>query len=236
MPLFFALTVTGAYTLVYNLTEGVRRTRDTTVKEGAGEKEQTVVPEPAEEPRMAAGLPAKETLEPGSSHSGSTSAAAVDISSWRRSMWSPVGAGLLAGLFVAVIGNLDGIVQVAQGTWRKLADGRAFPPFDFWRSSRMLDFQENFDPSRLLFWVPDKAPGISDMSPHITEFPFFTFLFADLHAHMMVIPFTLLVIGLGLNLVVGLRSNSLQWTAVSATALALALGSLWVINSWDYPT
>jgi len=241
VPLFFALTVTGAYSLVYNLTEGVRRTRDPMVEGGAGQGKEAVGPEPAEEPEMTGGLPANETLEPGSSHTGSTSAAPVDVtpidvSRWRRSMWSPVGAGLLAGLFVAVIGNLDGIVQVTQGTWRKLADGRAFPPFDFWRSSRMLDFQENFDPSPLLFWVPDKVPGIRDMSSHITEFPFFTFLFADLHAHMMVIPFTLLVIGLGLNLVVGLRSNSLPWAAVSAIALALALGSLWVINSWDYPT
>ena len=144
--------------------------------------------------------------------------------------------GLLAGLFTTVIGNLDGFVQIAQGAWHKLADGRAFPPFDFWRSSRMLDIQENFDPSPLAFWVPDKVDGFTDMSSHITEFPFFTFLFADLHAHMMAIPFTLLVIGLGLNLVVGLRSNGRLWAAVSSVALALALGSLWVINSWDYPS
>jgi YYY domain-containing protein len=74
------------------------------------------------------------------------------------------------------------------------------------------------------------------MSSHITEFPFFTFLFADLHAHMMVIPFTLLVIALGLNLVVGLRNNGWFWTVAAAGALSLALGALWVINSWDYPS
>jgi YYY domain-containing protein len=74
------------------------------------------------------------------------------------------------------------------------------------------------------------------MSPHITEFPLFTFLFADLHAHMMAIPFTLLVIGLGLNLAVGLRKEGWLWSAISCLALGLALGSLWVINSWDYPS
>ena len=205
VPLFFALTVTGAFSLVYNLTEGVRRAR-----------------------------------MPGTLAGGADAAAAVESSTepsrWRSSLGSPVGAGLTAGLFIAVIGNLDGMVQIIQWTWHKLADGGSFPFFYFWRSSRMLDSQENFDPSPLAFWVPDKVPGFADISPHITEFPFFTFLYGDLHAHMMVIPFTLLVIGLGLSLVVGLRSNNHIWTFVTAAALALALGSLWVINSADYPS
>ena len=203
VPLFFALTVTGAFSLVYNLTEGVRRAR----------------------------IPA--------TVSGSAVAAVdsrTEPSRWRSSLGSPVGAGLTAGLFVAVIGNLGGMVQIIQGTWHKLVDGSSFPSFFFWSSSRMLDTQESFDPSPLAFWVPDKVPGFADVSPHITEFPFFTFLYGDLHAHMMAIPFTLLVIGLGLSLVVGLRSNGYLWALVTAAALALALGSLWVINSADYPS
>ncbi|MEE3013733.1 MAG: DUF2298 domain-containing protein, partial [Chloroflexota bacterium] len=108
--------------------------------------------------------------------------------------------------------------------------------FDFWRSSRMLPSLENIDPSPLAFWVPERIPGYSDVSFHITEFPLFTFLFADLHAHMMVIPFTLLVIGFALNLVVGLKGGGWIWTASATVALALALGSLWVVNSWDFPS
>ena len=199
VPLFFALTVTGAYSLVYNLAEGVRRSR---------------VPEPSAE-----NLPA-------------------DLSGprrWKDRLVNPAGAGLVAALFVAIIGNLDGLVQVLQGAWGVIFQGESFPRFDFWRSSRMLDVQERFDPSPLVFWLPDKVPGVSDVSFHITEFPFFTFLFGDLHAHMMVIPFTLLVIGLGLNLVVGLKGNGKLWIVAAAGALALTLGSLWVINSWDYP-
>ena len=203
VPLFFALTVTGAYSLVYNLTEGVRRARFS---------------------RTLAGITV------------STVDNRTEPSPGRSSLGSPVGAGLTAGLFIAVIGNLDGMVQMVQWSWHKLADGGSFPFFFFWRSSRMLDSQENFDPSPLAFWVPDKVPGFADISPHITEFPFFTFLYGDLHAHMMVIPFTLLVMGLGLSLVVGLRNNSHIWAFVSAVALALALGSLWVINSADYPS
>lgn len=136
---------------------------------------------------------------------------------------------------VAVMGNLDGVVQLAQGAWRKLVLGQPFPAFDFWRSSRMVPDLPAFDPSPLAFWMPGHAPGAAEVSPHITEFPYFTFLFADLHAHMMVIPFTLLALGLALTLVLGLRQAK-SWWAMSATGvLGLALGSLWVINSWDYP-
>ena len=199
VPLFFALTVTGAYSLVYNLTEGVRSSRQN-APESTGRR----------------GFESRR--------------------GWRSGMTSPMAAGLLGGLFIGAMGNLDGIVQVVQGAWHKASNlGAGFPAFDFWRSSRMIPYQENFDPAPVLFWVPDKIAGSPDMSPHITEFPFFTFLFADLHAHMMVIPFTLLVIGLGLNLVVGLSREGRVWTATASITMALALGALWVVNSWDYP-
>ena len=207
VPMFFALTVSGAYSLVYNLTEGVRRRR----------AESHVIT-----------LPGLGTLPP----------LPFDDSRplWRQWLWSPVAAGLTGGLFIAVIGNLDGMIQVVQNSWHKFADGVPYPAFDFWRSSRMLPNLENFDPNPLAFWVPERIPGFPDVSFHITEFPFFTFLFADLHAHMMVIPFTLLVIGLGLNLVAGLRDGGWLWTIVSAAALALGLGALWAVNSWDFPS
>ena len=215
IPLFFALTFSGAYSLVYNLAEGTRRSG---ISSGAVE---------AVAERRIRRRP------------------------WRISMWTPTGAGLTAGLFVSVFGNLDGIVQIAQGVWykflvcRSLIGGlfqsgvencRSFPDFDFWRSSRMIPPLDNFEPSSLAFWVPEKIAGRPDVSWHITEFPFFTFLFADLHPHMMVIPFTLLVIGLGLAMVVGMRQNGAVWSVSTSAALAVTLGALWVINSWDYPS
>ena len=135
-----------------------------------------------------------------------------------------------------VIGNLDGAVQIGQGLWHRLADCTAIPQFDFWRSSRMIPPLESFDPSPLAFWVPETIPEWKDVSFHITEFPFFTFLFADLHAHMMVIPLTLLVIGLGVNLVMGLSREGPRWGLLALVAVAVALGSLWAVNSWDYPS
>ena len=100
----------------------------------------------------------------------------------------------------------------------------------------MIPPLDGFEPSRLAFWMPEHIAGDAGSSWHITEFPFFTFLFADLHAHMMVIPFTLLALGLGLALVAGLRDGGVSWAVASGVALALALGALWAINSWDYPS
>ena len=198
VPLFFALTITGAYSLVYNLVEGVR----------------------------------SHTTPPVSQETATATGPGLRRLPW---WWGGVTAGLIAALFVGVIGNLDGIVQIVQGVWVQTVDSMPFPGFDFWRSSRMVPPLENFDPSFAAFWVPEPVPDFPNVSFHITEFPFFTFLFADLHAHMMVIPFTVLVLGLGLNLVAGLRAPGVAWKAFAMAALAVALGALWAINSWDYP-
>ena len=197
VPLFFALTITGAFSLGYNLAAGVMR---------SGRRR----------------LHGSEVVEGFLSSNGGRLA-------------PPIACGIAAAAFTAVIGNLDGIVQILQGTWTVLAQDGLWPGFDFWRSSRMIPPLEAFDPSPLAFWVPDRIAGDAGASWHITEFPFFTFLFADLHAHMMVIPFTLLALSLGLALLAGLRSGSWPWTVGTGAALALALGALWAINSWDYP-
>ncbi|MBF8266922.1 MAG: hypothetical protein HW388_430 [Dehalococcoidia bacterium] len=165
IPLFFALTVVGAYSLVYNLAEGTRR---------------------------AKGMVGGRT--------------------------SPIVAGLVAAFFVALMGNLDGVVQVGQGLARVWRDNLPFGTFDFWRSSRMIP--------------PGEPRGYE-----ITEFPFFTFLFGDLHAHLMAIPFTLLSLGMALNVALRLKEGlGLASRVFHLLALALAVGSLRAINTWDFPT
>ena len=188
VPLMFALTVAGAYSLVYNMAEATRR-----------------------------------SLVAGSQH---LARGAKDMAS--RLSWSPMLAGLGATIFVAVLGNLDGAIQVGQGLWRALFQDLPFGEFDFWRSSRMM---------------PPDPPGFE-----ITEFPFFTFLFADLHAHLVAIPFTLLSLGIGLSVLLGAargrrrqESSAAEgsWTlgeVARLAALGVAVGSLRVINTWDYPS
>ena len=141
---------------------------------------------------------------------------------------SPVLAGVAGAVFVAVLGNLDGAVQVGQGVWRVMFRNLPFGQFDFWRSSRMM---------------PPDPPGFE-----ITEFPFFTFLFADLHPHMMAMPVTLLAIGLALAVVLAPgRARGRPLTAqsrerwrpselVRLAALGVVVGALRPLNAWDFPT
>ena len=140
----------------------------------------------------------------------------------RKPAWSPVAAGVVGALFVSVIGNLDGAIQVGRGFWRAFAGNAPFGGFDFWRSSRMM------------------PPG-----NEITEFPFFTFLFGDLHAHMMALPFTLLALALALAVVLGAvrqggpSSSASLWrpeALLRLAALGVVVGALRLINAWDYPT
>jgi YYY domain-containing protein len=151
-----------------------------------------------------------------------------------------LGFGLLAGLFVTVAGNLNGLVQIMDGLSKnstmtlksvipglegmvRLVTGAAatvaqrlpMTSFDYWRSTRL---------------VPNT----------INEFPYFSFLFADLHAHMIGLPFTVLVLAIALNLARERRDSvggsSLAAAVLRLVVLAVCVGALAATNSWDLPT
>ena len=136
-------------------------------------------------------------------------------------------AGCIGVAFVAILGNLDGVLQLMQANWKAAYSTEPFwsqliAGFDFWRSSRMM--------------APD-PPGFE-----ITEFPFFTFIFADLHAHMIAIPVTLVTLGVSFAVLLGskeLRERGLNWSwsqVVLIALLGVVVGSLRAINAWDFPT
>ncbi len=213
VPLLFSLTITGAYSIVFNLVTGFKR---------AAASVGGLSDQPPLEERPAGSVMSWRDA-------------------WRRSVpWHGVGAGVLAAAFVAVIGNLGSIGQVVRGGWNTIFHGAPYPSLtflaDFWKSSRMIPVLDDVSPSALTFWIPEKFGSWVDISPHITEFPFFSFLFADLHAHMIAIPFTLLAVALAFNLLLGIRDGAVRRLLPAAVVLAVAVGALWAINSWDYPT
>ncbi len=78
------------------------------------------------------------------------------------------------------------------------------------------------------FWGPSRiitTPGYT-----INEFPLFSFLFADLHPHLIMLPVTLLAIACAWEL------SRRRPTALLLGFGALVLGTLAVANSWDAPT
>ena len=180
VPLLFALTAGGAFSIAYNLTSAMRQ-------------------------RSIARLDSHRHVYGDES----------PLSSGPGPSWGPAASGIAGVLIVAVLGNLGAAVQLVKAGLDKLRDGASFPMFDYWAPSRM---------------IPDQIA--------ITEFPFWTFLFADPHAHMIVIPFTLLAAGLSLSLVIdpGALSSGWKRAVLPLTVLGIAVGSLAAINTWDYPT
>ncbi len=74
----------------------------------------------------------------------------------------------------------------------------------------------------------------------VNEFPFFTFLFGDLHAHMLVMPLSLALLGLA----VAYARDVVRWRGAGAAirvggyglVLGLLAGAIRATNTWDYPT
>jgi YYY domain-containing protein len=117
----------------------------------------------------------------------------------------------LAAAFVVVIGNLGEVKVLVER-----AQGEIPLEWWFWNASRAI------------------SPGPGEPGP-ITEFPAFTYLFADLHAHAIALPFTATTLGLALAYVDAGHTARLG-AAVRFFLLALVVGSLWVVNTWDFPT
>lgn len=86
-------------------------------------------------------------------------------------------------------------------------------------------------------WTPSRA-----ISGAITEFPYFTGLYADLHAHVVALPMTVLVIAGSLELARrGDDADTWSYRETITTLapllllMALALGALSATNAWDVP-
>ena len=147
--------------------------------------------------------------------------------------------GALAPVLIVLVGNLEGVTEFIQvrgwgsdGFWQwvgiKGMDGASagglFPDSNWWwwRATRVIDTLEG---------------GVS-LDYTITEFPYFSFLLGDLHSHVLSLPFVLLALALGLNLLQGrepIKFSRLFRRPWETGALALAFGALAFINSWDFP-
>ena len=138
---------------------------------------------------------------------------------WRafQRMGAPDGAIGEAGLWQRWMWGLDGFAK-------SLAEGRLLVGQGEWY----------WNPSRVI-----PAPG--DVEP-ITEFPLFTFLYSDLHAHMVVMMLALFVIAWGLSIVLFLKNTRYATRTtyyVLRNALppivlgALVLGAIYPTNTWD---
>ena len=127
--------------------------------------------------------------------------------------------GFLGVLLMVAIGNLTGFERFVD----------AFPS---WPQADFLG----------VTWAGSRA-----IDGGITEFPYFTGLYADLHAHVVSLPVTVLVIALCFGLVIDWPSGShhrpsldrdggtYSRTLLQLLFIGLALGTLSAANAWDVP-
>ena len=228
VPTFFSLTISHSFGLGYQLcrTGDERRPRPRFDSE-----KESVFRDPASHKGLPEGI--QGALPAGAG--GAFGVPQREVSPVRL-MSSALWAGVGAATLVAIMGNLSGVVQLVEGlaraggatfatrlpTWTdisrvfpglvRLVSGKVpLPPFEYWyRATRII--------------------------PHtINEFPFFSFLFADLHPHMIGIPFTLLAASLCLALALDDRWDGLG-SALRWAVLAIVMGAVGIINTWDLPT
>jgi YYY domain-containing protein len=157
---------------------------------------------------------------------------------------SPRVAGLAAALALVVLGNL-GTVRLIYDALQEIgargSDGSVPGLVEASIGlSRVITLQEPL-PIGLHHWYWDPSRAISapegEVGP-ITEFPFFTFLYADLHAHMISLPLTVLALAWGISwLLAADRRIEITWPhrLVAIGIGALVLGALGPTNTWDYP-
>ena len=83
------------------------------------------------------------------------------------------------------------------------------------------------------YWAPSRVMPTGDLA--ITEFPLFTFLYSDLHAHMIALPLTLLGIAWTTSTLLARKLSIWSWL-VTLCFGGLVIGVLRPTNTWDFPT
>ncbi|MBU0510201.1 MAG: hypothetical protein KJ638_00675 [Chloroflexi bacterium] len=220
ISLVFALSVIGAYSLLYNLLS--RR-----VSESANQRV---------------------------GESGNDDATRHSPSATRHSpsatRHSPLPA-LLAPFFALIVSNLGGllhILRVGGLFWRVDETGEITSRFWAWLDIGKFSQPPPQEPFFHWWWwqasriVQDFDFNWANKGDVIDEFPFFSYLLADLHPHVLAMPFAFLAMALALNLFFGGGRGQIRWLGMrieinlpTFMLAAVALGSLAFLNTWDFP-
>ncbi len=154
--------------------------------------------------------------------------------------------GIASALGMAVLGNLGTLRMFAKG-WEQLGIPGGLTdttPFftrltGLFAGINQVLFHGASLPYSLgdWYWLPSRAiPAPNDVEP-ITEFPMFTFLYADLHAHMIALAIAMLAITWGVAVLMG-KARWQNWGtgALSLVLGGLAIGALYPTNLSDIYT
>ena len=109
-------------------------------------------------------------------------------------------------------------------------------PWAAWKVIQDIDAQWQAWPFDGIMWNATRIIEVTPGTSAISEFPAFSFLFADLHPHLMAIPFAITAFGIAWMFasLPGRTTVALQVARLFVAGLVGA--SLYAINSWDFPT
>jgi YYY domain-containing protein len=166
---------------------------------------------------------------------------------------------ILGPLFTLLAGNLEALLEILHARhffWRKSSSGTFTSRFWEWLDIPDLIEPPTTDPR----WIPrgfgtgtwwwwrasrvvqdyDFAGNFKEV---IDEFPAFSFVLADLHPHVLSIPFAFLALGLALSIFLKVKNG--QFTLFKRLTIHLSpeefllagvlFGSLAFLNFWDLP-
>jgi YYY domain-containing protein len=163
---------------------------------------------------------------------------------WWGSNKKPVLAGLTALMLAVLVGNLAEI-GVLLGAWFEAGSSSLGDLPLIGTVARTLDGGIKIiggQPAPLYpgdwFWTATRAINyLEGETAPITEFPFFTFLYGDLHAHMISLPLQVLALGWSVALALQPPKQGSWWaTSLQWLVGGLAIGVLRATNTWDWPT
>ncbi len=187
-----------------------------------------------------------------------------------------IAGALLAPIILQLLGNLGGFFQLLHRRglfWATGPDGGLSSPFWTWLDIQDLSTPPPGAPAWSLgapgawwWWRASRVVTDRNMTGEIREiideFPFFSYMLADLHPHVLAVPFVLLAVGFGMNLFFAPQEKTLTgrglfaavkaWVEGGPPALqglrlwawlrepffwasAVILGGLSFLNTWDFP-
>ncbi len=160
---------------------------------------------------------------------------------------------LFGPLFLLFISNLEGVLEVLHQAGVGWQSGAQTSRFWSWINIPELAVppSEPFTlvPQRFWWWWQasrviqdiDLLGNISGLSP-IDEFPAFSFVLGDLHPHVLVMPFVMLLVGMALNIFLGGMDGSFKVFGAAFPyrldlfwVSAVILGGITFLNTWDLP-
>jgi YYY domain-containing protein len=160
---------------------------------------------------------------------------------------SPWIVGTAGGSFLAIFGNM-GMIQMLLVGFSKLGalnanltfdSGKFFQKIGWGIQGFFLSISGQQLPYYLsdYYWWPGRVIRAIGETEPITEFPFFTFVYADPHAHYFSLSLATLIMAISLSLIFYFKKQSkiLPNFGIKIIFAGIVIAMIYMTNTWDYP-